>query len=268
MVARGSGGKGVGAEHWRDKGWKKRLTFWVRRCFMMGAKNKPPAHERQLNNEEEVKHRMQNRKRYRSQRISFDIAPPDAPTDMMKDGDGNLIPYVTKYPLLKDKIMLTKGWQIFVEQYPQVMKAYRRMAKTDWFQNGNWVAFVGHYTNGIFMQVYKNHWYNHEFEGIHFEMALDERCVENKTASIQLHITHKNVLPDRVKFNQYTIPRMKALVSQWDSCYELSETKLSERLNLNVPFTQSNFGQKVADEIAQVCLLGAIIDEALAKLWG
>lgn len=162
--------------------------------------------------------------------------------------------------------MLTESWEIFVDHYPQVMKAYRRMAKMDWFVQGEWVAFVGHYTSGIYMQVYKTHWYNQEFEGIHFELALDARCVENRVASIQLHITHKNVLPDRDKFNQETIPRMAELVSQWGPRYELSETKLSERLNLNVPFTQSNFAEKVADEMAQVCQLGAIIDDALARL--
>jgi hypothetical protein len=164
--------------------------------------------------------------------------------------------------------VLTESWEIFVEQYPQVMKAYRRMAKMDWFRNGNWVAFVGHYTHGIFMQIYKPHWYNHEFDGIHFELALDAHCLKSNVANVQLHITHRNILPDRDQFNQYTIPLMAELVSQWGSRYELSETNLSERLNLNVPFAQSNFAQKLADEMAQVCQLGVIIDEALVRLWG
>ncbi len=163
--------------------------------------------------------------------------------------------------------MLTESWQIFVDQYPQVMKAYRRMAKQDWFQSGHWVAFVGHYPHGIFMQVYKPHWYNQEFDGIHFEVAVDARCLTNKVANIQLHITHKDVLPDREQFNQYTIPRMAELVRQWDSRYALSETRRSERLNLNVPFTPTNFAQQVAGEMTQVCQLGVIIDEALAQLW-
>lgn len=162
--------------------------------------------------------------------------------------------------------MLTESWQIFVEQYPQVLKAYRRIAKTEWFQSGHWVGFVGHYTHGIFMQIYKPHWYNQEFDGIHFELALDAHCLKNKVASIQLHITHKDVLPDRDRFNKYSIPRMAQLVGQWDSRYELSQTKLSERLNLNVPFTPSNFAQRVADEMGQVCQLGVIIDEALSPL--
>lgn len=161
--------------------------------------------------------------------------------------------------------MLSDSWRVFVDQYPQVMKAYRRVAKADWFRDGGWVGFVGHYTHGIFLHVYKPHWYNQELDGIHFELALDADAVKRKVANIQLHITHKNILPDREGFNQYTIPRMSNLVRGWGPRYDLSETKLSERLNLNVPFTNSNFAAKVADEFAQVCQLGWIIDEGLAR---
>ena len=163
--------------------------------------------------------------------------------------------------------MNSKSWELFVEQYPQVMAAYRKMARMDWFKRGGWVAFVGHYTHGIFMQVYKPHWYNQTFDGIHFELALDSKCMENRTASIQLHITHKAVLPDRDRFNAVTIPRMKQAVEKWPPRYQLSETKLSERLNLDVPFTKSNFAQKVSEEFTQICILGFIIDEALDELW-
>jgi hypothetical protein len=163
--------------------------------------------------------------------------------------------------------MTSPSWTLFVDQYPQVLAAYRRMARLDWFVRDGWGAFVGYYTHGIFMQVYKPHWYNQTFDGIHFELALDATCVANKTASIQLHITHKAVLPDREQFNALTIPRMKQFMSDWDSRYELSETKLSERLNLNVPFTKSNYAPKIAEAFAQICQLGPIIDDALAELW-
>ncbi|MCB0121204.1 MAG: hypothetical protein KDE58_03110 [Caldilineaceae bacterium] len=159
------------------------------------------------------------------------------------------------------------SWVLFVEQYPLVMAAYRKVAKMAWFQEEGWVAFVGHYTHGIFMQLYKPHWYNHEFDGIHFELALDANCVQNKVASIQLHITHKAVLPDRDQFNALTIPRMKAAMADWDTRYEFSETKLSERLRLTVPVTKSTFAKRVSDELAHVCRLGVIIDEVLDELW-
>jgi hypothetical protein len=164
-------------------------------------------------------------------------------------------------------LSLDEGWQVFVEQYPSVMQVYRKIARTEWFHSGRWAAFVGRYPHGIFMQLFKPHWFNQELDGIHFELALDSRCLRNHSASIQLHITHKSVLPDREAFNQYTIPRMAAIVSQWGSRYELSTTRLSERLNLNVPFTRTSFAPKVADEIAQVCQLGEVIDEALRVLW-
>jgi hypothetical protein len=159
------------------------------------------------------------------------------------------------------------SWLLFVEQYPQVMAAYRKVARMAWFQEEGWVAFVGHYTHGIFMQLYKPHWFNGEFDGIHFELALDANCVQNKVVSIQLHITHKAVLPDRDQFNAFTIPKMKQAIADWDARYTFSETKLSERLSLTVPVTKSTFAQKVADELTQVCRLGVIIDEGLAELW-
>lgn len=159
------------------------------------------------------------------------------------------------------------SWELFVEHYPQVMAAYRKVAKLAWFQNEGWVGFVGHYTHGIFMQLYKPHWYNHDFNGIHFELALDAACVEKKIASLQLHITHKTVLPDRDRFNAITIPKMEAVVIDWDAHYQFIETKLSERLSLTIPVTKSNFAQKIAAELTQVCQLGLIIDDALSELW-
>src|SRR5688500_858597 len=116
---------------------------------------------------------------------------------------------------------LDEGWQIFIEQYPRVMQIYRKIARTEWFRKGRWTAFVGHYPHGISLQIFKPHWSNQALEGTHFELALDRRCRINSTASIQLHITHKSVLPDREAFNQYTIPRMAAMVSEWGSRYEL-----------------------------------------------
>ncbi|MEZ4680952.1 MAG: hypothetical protein R2932_42750 [Caldilineaceae bacterium] len=148
---------------------------------------------------------------------------------------------------------------------PMVMAAYRKVAWMAWFQR-RWVALSAT-TPMASSCTYKPHWYNGEFDGIHFEFMLDAKCVENKVASIQLHITHKALLPDRDRFNALTIPRMKQVVADWDARYEFSETKLSERLNLTVTVTKSSFAKRVSDELAQVCRLGVIIDEALGELW-
>ena len=163
--------------------------------------------------------------------------------------------------------MHAESWNLYIEQYPLVMAAYRRMAKSDWFIRGGWVGFVGYYTHGIYLQLYKAHWYNQGLDGIHFEVALDAGCVARKTASIQLHITHKSVLPDRDRFNELTIPRMKQQMADWDARYQLSETKLSERINLDVPYTKSTFARRVADEFERLSELGVIVDRALAELW-
>lgn len=163
--------------------------------------------------------------------------------------------------------MLSADWAVFVDFYPRFLQVYRRLAKTAWFQQRQWTAFVGHYTHGIFLQLSKPSWYNYELDGIHFELAIDRSAAEKKLASIQLHITHKAVLPDREAFNAYTIPRMLAMVETWDSRYAVSASKPSERLNCTVPFTTTTFAPRVAEALTQVCQLDDIIDEALQTLW-
>lgn len=161
--------------------------------------------------------------------------------------------------------MISQDWTIFIEYYPRFLQVYRKLAGADWFLQDGWTGFVGHYTHGIFLQLFKPHWYNHTFDGIHFELAMDAACAERREASLQLHITHKNLLPDRDAFNAFTIPRMRAVVSGWDDGWELSETKLSQRLNRNIPFTPSTFAPRVAAAITQARQLDAIIDAGLAR---
>jgi len=51
-----------------------------------------------LVNENELRRRMQSRKRQRSQRVAFDQAPVDAPIDVMADEAGKIIMPKTRYP--------------------------------------------------------------------------------------------------------------------------------------------------------------------------
>ncbi|GEM_PF-1260343 len=163
--------------------------------------------------------------------------------------------------------MLSPDWAVFIDYYPRCMQVYRKIAKTDWFQQNHWTAFVGHYTHGIFLQLSKPHWYNYDFDGIHVELALDCSCAERQIASLQLHITRKAVLPDREAFNAYTIPRIQTMVAAWHGPFEVSTTKPSERVNCAIPFTPTTFAPKVSDAITQIAQLDTIIDEALQTLW-
>lgn len=163
--------------------------------------------------------------------------------------------------------MITADWALFIEYYPRFLQVYRKIAGSGWFQDRGWNGFVGHYTHGIFMHLSKPHWYNQTFDGIHFELAMDASCAERQVASLQLHITHKNLLPDREAFNAYTIPRMESVVAGWGAPWELSTTKRSERLNCTIPFTPSTFAARIVPPLTMACQLDGIIDEALATLW-
>lgn len=164
--------------------------------------------------------------------------------------------------------MLTPDWVLFAEQFPEFMKTYRRLARERWFKDEGWTAFIAHYREGIFMQVYKLHWYNHEHEGIHLELALNAELLERREGNLQLHVTHRHMLPDRAKFNESTAPAMKNLIAGLGDNFEFCDDRLSERVNVAFAFNRSNFATKAADCIFQLRPLGDIIDDALFKLFG
>ena len=66
---------------------------------------------------------------------------------------------------------IPESWHIFIEQYPQFMKLQRELGKTAWYGRDGWVSFIGHYHAGIYMQIYKGHWFNYTLDGIHLEAS-------------------------------------------------------------------------------------------------
>ena len=122
------------------------------------------------------------------------------------------------------------GFRYFTEKQPEFMAAYRKMARQKWFQEKRWTGFIGPWTKGIYMQVYKTHWFNYELNGIHFETALTPEMEKAKVANLQLHITHQNLLPSRDDFNDYTIPRFQKIIDVLGEPYELWEHRASERM--------------------------------------
>lgn len=157
------------------------------------------------------------------------------------------------------------SWQIFIEQYPQFMKFQRKLGTMDWYINDGWALFIGHFHAGIFVQIFKPHWYNQTLDGIHFETGLTAESLQSKMIGIDLHIGHKNLF-DREKFNDLTIPHMAALVLTWENELKFSSNTLSSRLSMQMPFTKTGFATQLADAFTQLCSLGSIIDEGLAQL--
>lgn len=156
------------------------------------------------------------------------------------------------------------SWRIFIDQYPQFMKLMRKLAATDWYVEDGWVMFVGYYHAGIYMQLYKAHWYNNALEGIHIELGLSNEALKKKQAQIDLHIGHRNLF-DRARFNELTLDRMANITADWSNC-TFSRKNLSERLSVTVPFTKSGFATQLAAALAQISALGPIIDDGLAQL--
>ncbi|MBZ0299447.1 MAG: hypothetical protein K8J31_06905 [Anaerolineae bacterium] len=160
---------------------------------------------------------------------------------------------------------IPEDWHIFMDQYSPMMSVIRQLAKQDWYVREGWTAFLGHYHAGIYLQVFKPHWFNHTGDGIHLETGLTAETLQNRATGIDLHITHKNLF-DRDRFNAYATPRMKALVESWPDEIWFKEHTVSERLGLSVRFTKTNFPQQMAAAFTRLSALGPIIDAGLAQL--
>ena len=160
---------------------------------------------------------------------------------------------------------LTEGWSIFIDQYPQFTKLQRELAKTDWFVNDGWTAFIGYYHAGIYIQLFKPHWFNHTGDGIHLEMGITAETLAAKKTTIDLHVGHRNLF-DRVRFNELTIAPMQEMVASWGNGVTFSKTNLSERMRVDVSFTKSGFPKQVTVAFTQMCQLGPIIDDSLKQL--
>lgn len=160
---------------------------------------------------------------------------------------------------------IPESWQIFMDQYPQMMSVIRQLAKQDWYMRDGWTAFIGHYHSGIYLQVFKPHWFNQTGDGIHLETGLDAPALANNTTGIDLHITHKNLF-DRDRFNAYATAPMQSLVEAWSGDVWFKSHTISERLGMRVKFTRTNFPKQMAAAFTQLSTLGPIIDAGLAQL--
>ncbi|MCA9973703.1 MAG: hypothetical protein KC425_25995 [Anaerolineales bacterium] len=161
---------------------------------------------------------------------------------------------------------LSDGWPIFIAQYPQFTKVHRALAKMDWFADQGWSVYIGYYFAGIFMQVYRAHWFNHGLDGVHFETGFTAESLETGELRIDLHIGHRNLF-DRARFNELTVPRMAVAAAALGDKVQFNARNLSDRLYVMVPFTKSGFGKQVAAGFAELCTtFGPIIDDGLAQL--
>ncbi len=162
---------------------------------------------------------------------------------------------------------LAPNWLLFTEQFPQFMKTYRRLAREAWFQDEGWTAFIAHYREGIYMQVYKLHWCNHLHGGIHMELALNQQLLETKRVNLAFDAHKEGLIFDRDQLNVETTTAMKELVQDLGEPFEFREKSLSTRISATFGCSPSNFAVKAAKHFELLRPVGQIIDDALLRLF-
>lgn len=150
------------------------------------------------------------------------------------------------------KQTLTSDWSLFTEQA--------------WFQNEGWTAFIAHYRDGIYMQIYKLHWYNQLHEGIHLELAQNEQLRNKKQINLELHAHKEGLGPIRDQLNDEIAVALQTFIQELGTPFEFREKSLSAKISATFACSPTNFAVKAAQQITLLRPIGKIIDDALIRL--
>ena len=157
------------------------------------------------------------------------------------------------------------SWQVFTGYFGEFMKVLRELGRRDWYVDGQYVTFIGHYHAGIYAQVYKGHWHNYTLDGVHYELGFTSESIATKSVRFDLHIGHRNLF-DRAAFNELTVSRMAEIAAAWEGEYRFSASNLSDRVHFTQPFRKSKFATDIADGFERLSAFGDVIDDGLRRL--
>lgn len=157
---------------------------------------------------------------------------------------------------------LSESWKIFIEYYPLFKKLERAITGRPWFSDG-WIIYTGHFSEGIFLQLYKAGWHNHNQRGIHLETWVSIDGVRNRSVPVVLHIERET--PHREEVNRLLVERGTGLMTSWPG-YSVSRSNVMERFIHRIPLSRNTLVRQLTTEFNRVQEIGAIIDEAFAEI--
>lgn len=162
------------------------------------------------------------------------------------------------------KYPLAESWKIFIEYYPLFKKLERALTSQPWFSDG-WIIYTGHFSEGIFLQLYKAEWHNHNQRGIHLETWVSIDGVRNGSVPVVLHVERE--APYRKGLNHLLVERGTGLMTSWPG-YSVSCTNVMERFIHRFPLSRNTLVKRLTEEFTRVQEIGDVIDGVLAELSG
>ena len=166
------------------------------------------------------------------------------------------------------------GWGSTIMSEPQ--QVFENVAKTllstAWFQKGNWLTSVHPFPKknpeAVTFHIFKRHWYNDDYQGIHVESFLTLDPQKRKSSYLTVHILHHDYVPGtKIRRRDIARPIVDGCheeISKWDGYIfragKYGVQPFTKKLNGSDP----GFEKILIREASRLCQhLGPIIDRTL-----
>ena len=133
----------------------------------------------------------------------------------------------------------------------------KMLKNSRWFDD-EW----GVYNRGLYLQLYKSGWYNHNNSGVHFETFIEAAQLKKKAFPILMHAEED--CPCQTEFIQKLLCLEGNRIAEWRGW--LIENKGHSVLQKIVPLGIKKLEDRIYAELCQLQVLSASIDRTLATL--
>jgi hypothetical protein len=132
----------------------------------------------------------------------------------------------------------------------------RELRQSSWF-NDDWEI----YNRGVYLQLYKTDWHNHNQGGIHFETFIEAREIKQKKFPICMHVEED--CPSQHSFIEKFLAHEEDRIKSWKG-YQLGEGySICQR---TLPLNFKNLEQKILEEFNRLRQLETRIEETLQMI--
>ena len=133
----------------------------------------------------------------------------------------------------------------------------KKLKQSSWFSD-DWEI----YNRGVYLQLYKVNWYNHNQGGIHFETYIEKPQIKQKTFPICMHA--ENDCPSQIEFMQKFLELEGDRIKSWKG-YQTVGTGYTI-CQKNLPLNFKNLEQRIFEELNRLRQLESNVEKVLHAL--
>ena len=133
----------------------------------------------------------------------------------------------------------------------------KKLKQASWFRD-DWEI----YNRGVYLQLYKASWYNHNQGGIHFETYIEKPQIKQKFFPICMHAEED--CPSQHDFIKMFLDREGENIRSWKGYDTIGQGySIFQR---NLPLNFKNLEQRLFEELCQLRLLDSSVENILYEL--